>query len=209
MLAAPENIHLIARDDWHKVEELARQTCDYVVPEGGCVEEAISGLFTLPQDILQNEKDHTVSFKEILIDAGTGITAATLIAGFGLLKKEAHIHVCLTASTPDDFENVLDFTKLALEKLSGQNINRLPGYTLHKPPTARSFGSTNKTVFSTITRVARQEGVFLDPIYSCKLYLLFEELLEAKALEGPALFIHSGGILSLSGFQHDLQDIKK
>ncbi len=206
LLVAKTNIHLIKRSDWHAVEQLAYEwqakNNAFIVPEGGVVDDAIPGLITLALDILQNEKDNKITFNEILIDSGTGLTAAVLIACYALLEKKAVIHVCLTA--PVIFTERLRQVCRFLERLTGKKITHIPEYILHEPPTARSFGSVNATIIQTITSTARREGLFLDPIYSSKLYILLQKLISEKRLLGPTLFIHSGGVLSLSGFQDEL-----
>jgi 1-aminocyclopropane-1-carboxylate deaminase len=213
LLVPQKNIEFVPRNQWPLVSEIAAmwqaKNSEYkasVIPEGGSIEDSIAGLATLALDIVQNEAQIGVPFKEILIDSGSGLTAASLIASFGLLKKKALIHVCLAASTPEAFSKILIRTKQALEHLTNQSIDYMPSYVLHKPPTAKSFGSTNSKIFQTIVDTAQTEGFFLDPLYSSKLYLLLLELLETRILQGPALFIHSGGLFSLSGFQSQLKN---
>lgn len=205
------NIQLIARESWHQVHSIATswQTANgstnaCIVPEGGSIDDSVAGLASLALDILYNEKQTGITFKDILVDSGTGLTAASLIAAYGLLKKQAHIHVMLAASTPDTFAGTLDKVKLALEAITGIAIPYMPHYTIHTPTCAKSFGSSNATIFQTIKSTAQSEGVLLDPIYSSKLYLLLKNLLQTKTLTGPVLFIHSGGLFSLAGFQHQL-----
>lgn len=211
LLVPPKNIRLIPRERWHEAPSEAdawkttnSQYRACVVPEGGLVKDSMAGLATLALDILQNEEQVGTVFKEILIDSGSGLTAASLIAAFGFLKKEVHIHICQAADGQEEFLGILHQIKESLEALTGKQIDYMPKFSLHKPTTARSFGSTNATVFQTIAHVAQTEGFFLDPIYSVKLYLLLKELLETKTLSGPVLFIHSGGVFSLSGFQPQL-----
>lgn len=209
LLVPLKNIQSIERDQWPYVEEIAmnwQKTTphSFVVPEGGSYDECIGGLATLALDIVTNEEQLGLKFKEIFIDSGTGLTAASLIATFGYLKKETHIHVMLAASDEASFLNKLDATKEALSKLILQESFALAPFTLHRPPTAKSFGSTNASIFETITRCAQFEGFLLDPLYSSKLYLLLAKQIAAKALKGPTLFIHSGGLFALSGFQQNL-----
>lgn len=212
LLVPKHNIQLIPRERWHQAHEIATlwqiansNNQAYIVPEGGSIDDSVAGLATLALDILRNEKQTGLTFKDILIDSGTGLTAASLIATYGLLKKEAHIHVMLAASTPDAFASMLDLVKQALEKITGVAISYMPRYSIHSPPCAKSFGSTNATIFQTIRSTARSEGFFLDPVYSSKLYLLLHKLAHTKSLSGPTLFIHSGGLFSLAGFQHQLR----
>lgn len=208
LFAAKNNIRLIAREEWHLVHEIASKShLDCIIPEGGQVEDSVAGLTTLALDILHNETQTGLTFKEILIDSGTGLTAASLIAAYGFLNKEAHIHVMLAASTCDAFNQILKKVKQTLETITGMPIQHMPRYTLHAPTCAKAFGSTNATIFNTIKSTAYSEGVLLDPIYSSKLYLLLQKLLAAKELSGPTLFIHSGGLFSLAGFQSQLTHV--
>ena len=68
------------------------------------------------------------------------------------------------------------------------------------PATAKSFGSTNKTIFEEIRRIAREDGILTDPVYSAKLFLTARQTILNKTLDGNILLIHSGGGLTLSGF---------
>ncbi|MBS0654686.1 MAG: hypothetical protein JSR46_02815 [Verrucomicrobia bacterium] len=188
-----------AIEDWQK-----RTPHSAIVPEGGSYEGCIGGLVTLALDIVANEGAAGVEFKEIIIDSGSGLTAASLIAAFGYLEKKAHIHVMLAAS---DEKSFLGQVAAAKEALAGLTLEREAGvspFTVHKPPTAHSFGATNRAVFEAIVACGRSEGFLLDPLYSSKLYLLLGKLITGKVLKGPVLFIHSGGLFALSGFQQEL-----
>jgi 1-aminocyclopropane-1-carboxylate deaminase/D-cysteine desulfhydrase-like pyridoxal-dependent ACC family enzyme len=76
----------------------------------------------------------------------------------------------------------------------------VPDYTLYYPATAKSFGSTNKTIFKEIQRVAREDGILTDPVYSSKLFLTARQTILNKKFGGNILLIHSGGGLALTGF---------
>lgn len=211
LIAAKAEIHYLTRKEWPQVETIAadwhEQQAQYqpvIVPEGGSIDDCLAGLLTLAIDIIQNEETLGVKFKDLLIDSGSGLTAASLIAAFGFLKKECHIHVMLAAGLPEEFLQKLASTKKALETLMQETIEDLPRFTLHTPTTAKSFGATNTTLFDTIKEAASTHGFLLEPLYSCKLYLLLQE--QQNKLAGPVLFIHSGGLFTLSGFQTQLSD---
>lgn len=173
------------------------------VPIGGCMKEGFLGALTLALDLLVNEQEIEKSFSHIYVDAGTGLTAAALILGWAYIQKKTPITVVLLAGTKETFLEGLFFWKSFLEEALLENLPALDNYHLTFPVTAKSFGSCNTKVFDTITKVAKEEGIFLDPIYTVKLYLTVKELLE-KFPEKTALFIHSGGALSLTGFQEPL-----
>ena len=75
---------------------------------------------------------------------------------------------------------------------------------LYRPHVGRAFGSTNKTIFDEIRRIARTEGFLTDPIYSVKLFLTARRIIADEKIKGNCLFIHSGGGLTLLGFQEQL-----
>lgn len=170
-----------------------------VIPPGGSCEEALAGTLTLARDIVRNEKEAGVVFDHIFIDSGTGFTAQTLILAFGYMGKSTHIHVVLVAGREDEFELNLKRWQPKVESLIPSPLPYSPYYTLHSPEDAASFGATNRGIFETIREIAAAEGFLTDPIYTVKLFREGKKLL--PDLKGNVLFIHSGGALTLAGFQ--------
>ena len=76
----------------------------------------------------------------------------------------------------------------------------LPPWEVLRPPTARSFGAVNRTVLAEVARVAREEGLLIDPIYTAKLFLTARAYMD----KGPTLLFCGGGAFELSGFQGQL-----
>lgn len=185
---------------WMQLWEKTLEKLFFWIPLGGCMREGFFGALTLALDILTNEKKIGKEFTEIFVDAGTGITAAALILGLTYLQKKTQITVVLLAGTKESFLKELFFFQSVLEEALQETVPLIDNYQITFPITAKSFGSCNKKVFETITKVAREEGFFLDPLYTAKLYLTAKELLKKE----PSLWIHSGGALSLTGFQEQL-----
>ncbi len=162
---------------------------------------------TLALDIIENEQEHNLEFSHIFIEAGTGLSAQALISGFAFLKKNTHIHVLVACSNSHSFEEDLHNKYLQVHTLFDYEMLAYNNYTLHRPTTAKAFGSTNKKIFFSIQEIARTEGLLLDPVWSCKLFLLLQDQIETKTITGPTLFIHSGGGTSLFGYQKELQKL--
>lgn len=186
---------------WIHLQEESAQESFFWVPIGGCMKESLVGAMTLALDILENEQQLGIAFDEIFVDAGTGLTASALILAWSYLKKSAPIRVVLLAGAKKDFLDQLSFFKTIAEDLLKESII-LGTYELLQPCTAKSFGSCNAKVFEIIVETARDEGFFLDPLYTAKLYLTAKKEGKGKT----ALWIHSGGALSLSGFEQSLLD---
>ncbi len=207
-----ENIHWQPRGNWDKLDSLA---LDYqtlqkgknidvaIVPKGANCKEALLGALTLASNILENEQELGLTFDHVFIDAGTGLMAAALILGFALAKKRCMVHVVLIADTPEAFSKVLEERR----QDAGILHNTLFLYKTYTPTNSPSFGSTNATVFKTIGSIAQQEGFLTDPIFTAKLFFEGRRIIEEEKLMGNILFVHSGGALTLAGFQDQIAKV--
>lgn len=170
------------------------------IPMGGCMQEALPGALTLCLDLLRNEQEIGAFFSHVFVDAGTGLCAIALILGMSYLQRDIAIHVVLIAGTRDEFIETLSYFHSYLQKLLGESFSLLP-YQLYEPFIAKSFGSFNASVRNFIKKTAEKEGIFLDPMYTAKLVMTAQEVVLRDNLQGNRVWIHSGGALSLSGFQ--------
>jgi 1-aminocyclopropane-1-carboxylate deaminase/D-cysteine desulfhydrase-like pyridoxal-dependent ACC family enzyme len=206
LLLNMDSVNWITRENWKDVYEIAKQAYPdkYILKEGGTCFEALAGLLTLPLDILRNEETSNILFEHIFIDAGTALTAISLILGFAYLQKKTTIHVLLLANTETLFLKDLKKYHSEFENYFNVKCPFPTCFVLHKPLNARSFGSTNRKVFDDIQAIARTEGFFTDPIYSAKLFSEAKRIIAEKSLLEKTLIIHSGGALTLTGFHKHL-----
>jgi 1-aminocyclopropane-1-carboxylate deaminase/D-cysteine desulfhydrase-like pyridoxal-dependent ACC family enzyme len=82
-------------------------------------------------------------------------------------------------------------------------------YVIHQPLLTKEFGKVPSFLFKTIADIARTEGFLTDPIYSAKLFHECKNILKEGTIQGNVLIHHSGGALTLMGFQSQLQEISK
>lgn len=207
MFLNEEDIKWIDRNDWFRVEELAQQYINeqtekcFLLTEGASVREAMAGAESLAHDIVCNEKTLDLQFAHIFIDSGTGFSAIALIKAMYTLNHPAIIHVLLLA----------DDEKLFKQKIQGLfpgcdgSYKKLINFHCFYPTNAKSFGAVNATVKKEIKRMAYEEGILVDPIYSAKLFFEARKKILANNLPGNKLIIHSGGTLSLMGFYSVLE----
>ena len=207
------DMHWISRDRWSQVEMI---TAEYVqkraqenvkslyIPMGGSCSASIAGLMTLTLDILRNEKEMHVQFDHLFIDAGTGMTAAVLVLALAWLHRSAHVHIIHLTSKEEDFAALLNRMQKEFEAFIGESLSFSLSFTLYQPENGRAFGSVNQKVLRQIAEMAREEGILTDPIYTAKLFAEGRAIMEKKKLDGNVLFIHSGGGLSLMGYQDEL-----
>lgn len=203
MLLPSSSLHWITNQEWPQIasEYAAAREKAFILPEGGALFPSFLGALTLPLDILRNEKERDLTFDQIFFDVGTGYSAAALLLGLAFLERRVHCHLLLVAGAEEEFRQSVKELHSQFKRWLGKRCPWPEAFTCHLPTLARSFGSTNKTLFQFIFQTAQEEGFFLDPIYSGKLFYHAKGLLKEKKMEGNSLLIHSGGALSLSGFQ--------
>ncbi len=209
MLVSDSSIHWISKAEWpealHRASEYARDKINTVVlPEGAAVFLAFLGGLTLPLDILRNEEDLKVEFDHLFLEVGTGWSAAALLLGLAYVKRTIFCHLLLLANTEKNFRSQLELIHADFELWLGEKCPFPTHFSCESSSLAPSFGSTNTELFRFLIQTARSEGLFLDPIYSGKLFFHAKKKFEANALSGNALVIHSGGALTLAGFQDRL-----
>lgn len=211
MLLPLASMHWIPRSDWcnihaHISDYIDRRFDVELIPEGASFFPAFPGALTLPVDIIRNEQELNLSFDHIFIDAGTGFSAAALLLAFAFIHKPTCCHLVLLAEKEKDFLRRLNQWHLDFEAWIGKSCPFPTNYRCWRSSLAPSFGSTNQTVFKFLIEMSRCHGLFLDPIYSGKLFHQAKKHLEEDySLQGNILIIHSGGALTLLGFQEQIQ----
>jgi 1-aminocyclopropane-1-carboxylate deaminase len=176
-----------------------------VIQEGANMKESLPGSLTLALDIIKNEQENNVYFDHFFIDSGTGFMAISLLLAFSFLNKKSQIHILQVAGDKAEFLTHFKKIKRHFEGILNIELNNDFSFNLYKPTTAKSFGSTNSKIFQTIGNIAHSNGIITDPIYTAKLFLEGQNIIQEKKLTGNILFIHSGGGLSLFGFEEKLQ----
>ncbi|MBS3905278.1 MAG: hypothetical protein KGZ39_08135 [Simkania sp.] len=210
MLIPDSSIHWVPKTNWPKVTQYASAYADgsartVILPEGATVFPAFLGGLSLPLDILRNEEEHKIEFDHLFIEVGTGFSAAALLLGFAYLKKKTFCHLLLLAGTEEEFLKQLQILHADFERWLGQKCSFPIHFSCESSSLAPSFGSTNSELFQFLIRIAREEGFFLDPIYSGKLFYHAKKKMEANPFSGNILVVHSGGALTLAGFQDQLE----
>ena len=204
LLTQPEDILWVENHEWDRVEEIVQRRIQYIkgicIPEGGFCREAIPGLTTLWEDVQVNQQAAALQFQHVVMDAGTGLSAAVIQALLGLYDHPPHLHIVLMASSPEEYLHAYSQVAAWFQELFTIPPTSLITPHLYQPYSARSFGSVNATVREMCQHMACEEGVLCDPIYSGKLFLQAQHLIQTEQIIGPTLLLHSGGGTGLMGF---------
>lgn len=207
LFVSSDSIHWFSKDEWSEVESHAYHYAKnqrkriFVLPEGGFCDEAFPGALTLSLDIIRNEQEMTLQFNHIFLEVGTGLTACALILALHWLEHPCTIHCLLLAEDQNAFLNRLNTCKKMFQDCLQQEISFPENFKTHLPQKTKGFGKVPKFIFSSIRQIAQKEGFLTDPIYSAKLFVEAENILALDQYKGNALMLHSGGALTLMGFQ--------
>lgn len=215
MLADESMIHWIPRGCWPHVAEMAnnlamelneKEHTTIVIPEGCAMPEAMPGAATLALDLLRNEMESKLIFDHVFLDAGTGFQAAATLLAYAFLEKTTVFTVVSMADSRTEFNQNLKISHGMFESWLGMEGPLPNNYEFIHPFSAKSFGSVNKMVLESLLNMSRMEGIFVDPIYTAKLFDTARHVLNNKSKNGNTLIVHSGGGLALTGFQSMLAD---
>jgi D-cysteine desulfhydrase len=178
----------------------------YVIPESGSNEVGALGYLECAVELTDQIEHGAPRFDSVVITAFSGGSQAGLLMGKQLAGLPAEI-VGVPIAWPGDRvrEHVARTVAKAIRRFGlaidvPKRIHLLDGYQ----------GSGRSDVadgdLATIVRLAREEGVVLDPVYTGKAFFGLLDTLrrDARALGSRVCFVHTGGIFSLFAYRESL-----
>lgn len=172
----------------------------YAIPPGGSSPTGTLGYVAAAVELLEQLAARELDFDRILIAASTGGTAAGLAAGLALAGSALPI-TCACVAYPQAE------TRAAVEQLFaqacaelGHSDESLPGSVGFIDALGAGYGIPSAAGLEAIRRLARSEGLLLDPVYTGK---AVATLLESAGPE-TVLFWHTGGAPGLFAYEEAL-----
>jgi D-cysteine desulfhydrase len=176
----------------------------YIVPEGAsnalgawgyirAIEELVNDIANLPGGANQP--------CTLINAAGSGGTSAGLVLGAKMLNLNARvvsINVCddqeyFVRAIGEICENAIAEYHLEIDFARNRDIEIIDGYV------GRGYALSRPEELMLLCEVAREEGIFLDPVYTGKAFFgMVQELKrDPKCFGDRIIFIHTGGIFGL------------
>jgi D-cysteine desulfhydrase len=184
----------------------ARGGRPYVIPESGSNEVGALGYLECAVELAEQINHGAPRFDTVVITAFSGGSQAGLLMGKQLAGLPAEI-VGVPIAFPAD--HVRGYIARTIDKA----IRRF-GFAIEVPKTIHlldGYQGAGRTGVSdealhTIVRLAQQEGMLLDPVYTVKAFAGLTGTLarDPKALGQRVCFIHTGGLFSVFPFRDRL-----
>ncbi len=208
-------IRFCTDDEWGRIDELledlaarvrSRGGAPYIIPESGATVTGALGYVTCGEELVQQIRHGAPAFDTVVITAFSGGSHAGL-----LMAKQLHGLRAEVVSVPIAWEAAR--VRAYVADLIGQARRRY-GLSVEPPGEIRLLDGYQGTgraevraeALETVVRVARLEGIVLDPVYTAKAFAALLDRIRRDPRElGPRVcFIHTGGIFSLFPFRRPL-----
>ncbi|MDU8928766.1 D-cysteine desulfhydrase family protein [Alisedimentitalea sp. MJ-SS2] len=144
--------------------------------------------------------DQKEKFDMIFIASGSALTHIGLLFGLRALGDKTPVHgVCVRRDAQAQTARVAQRLDDLAILLDMPNPTTPDDILIHDRALAPGYGKLSDQTRTAITRTARAEGVFLDPVYTAK--VMAGLILQAPDLQGKrVLFWHTGGTPALFAY---------
>jgi L-cysteate sulfo-lyase len=190
-------VHLLA---WLRVGR------HYFIPVGGYSWRGGLGYVRAAVEIEMQTRALGIENAHLILAAGTGGTLAGLLAGLTLMQSPLQLLAIDVGMLWKGFPASL--ARLAGEicaRLGEKRVfdsNEIP--LLERTYAAPKYGVPSQRGQETIRKLARLEGILLDPVYTGKAFAGLLDLVEQGKLGSnePIIFLHTGGLPALFAFEN-------
>ncbi len=172
----------------------------YVIPEGGSNALGSWGYIKASLEIVNQLKMMQLKMNHIVVPVGSGGTYAGLLLGKFLYDIPYRIHGFNICDNESSFVNrISDIVKKSQRQfnlktnITNKDIHIIDGYV------GKGYGLSSQDELDLIKKMARLEGIILDPVYTAKAILgLVDQIRQGRfRAEDNILFIHTGGIFGI------------
>ncbi|MCX8168743.1 MAG: D-cysteine desulfhydrase family protein [Candidatus Methanomethylicia archaeon] len=180
----------------------------YVIPSGGANRIGVLGYLNASVEILHQLNEMCIKVDYIVHSTGSGGTQVGLCLGMKALNSGIKIIGISCGPSKDTMiKRIKTLTKESIEyfnlplDLDDEDIIVYDDYT------CGGYSIVTKEVVDVIKKVAKQEAILLDPLYTGKAFMGLIDLVEKRIIDkgSKILFIHTGGLPLLFQYDEELQ----
>jgi D-cysteine desulfhydrase family pyridoxal phosphate-dependent enzyme len=176
----------------------------YFIPVGGYSWRGCLGYVRAAVELETQARALGIEKAHLVLAAGTGGTLSGLLAGLTLMDSSLHLMGI-------DIGKLWKGFPASLARMAGEICERLGekhSFVASEIPlleemyAAPKYGVPSPSCQDAIRRLARTEGILLDPVYTGKAFAGMLDLIEKGRLgsKEPIIFLHTGGLPALFAF---------
>lgn len=189
----------------NRAKELSEQgRKPYVIPLGlNNPPLGALGYMKAAEEILQQDG----VFDCMVVASGSGLTHCGLLAGLRALGSNIPVHgICVRRNAPEQATRLAVVADNLKALLNCEDIVEPSDILTWDGALEPGYGHIGKPARDAILMMARQEGLFLDPVYTGKSFAGVPGLLNDGMIEPGmrVLFVHTGGQPALFAYQNEL-----
>ena len=178
----------------------------YFIPVGGYSWRGGLGYVRAAVEIETQARALGIGNAHLVLAAGTGGTLAGLLAGLTLMQSSLQLLAIDVGMLWKEFPaSLARLTEEICTRLGEKRVfdaRDIP--LLEQIYAAPKYGIPSQHCLDAIRKLARLEGILLDPVYSGKAFAGLLDLIEKGKLGStePIIFLHTGGLPALFAFEN-------
>lgn len=177
----------------------------YFIPVGGHNWLGCLGYVQAALEIDEQARAEQIENARLVLAAGSGGTLAGLLAGLALIGSPLKPLGIDVGKLWKGFSASIAHLSSEICAHLGESRNFAPGDVplVEETYVGEMYGSPSAAGFAALQRLARLEGLLLDPVYTAKAFAGLIDLVEKGRLgvDEPVIFWHTGGIPALFAFE--------
>jgi L-cysteate sulfo-lyase len=176
----------------------------YLIPGGGSNCTGALGYVHVALELVAQANDLKLQIDRVVHATGSAGTQAGLIAGFEAMNSSIRV-LGIGVRHPKEKQetNVFDLAKATAEKLGVKSDIPRNAVEANCDYVGDGYGIPSPGMIEAVRMLAREEGIFLDPVYSGKGMAGLIDLIRKGAFrrDENIIFVHTGGQAGLFGYQ--------
>lgn len=176
----------------------------YVIPLG-LTKKPLGALGYM--DAAREIADSGEAFDHYVVASGSGLTHAGLLAGLRALGANDPVHgICVRRDAGQQLARLQTVTETLAEFLQTDPLVTPDDIRVWDGALAPGYGRMGAPAKNAMAMMAREEGLFLDPVYTAKSFAGVVGLIEEGVIApgSRVLYIHTGGLPALFAYQDEM-----
>ncbi len=177
----------------------------YIIPLGGAIPTGVLGYVDAALELAVQIREMKIKPKYIVHASGSGGTQTGLILGSKLAKLNVRIIGTNIIGKPELPKKIFKLAKETVE-IYGLKVNVKPEDIIVYNYDFGGYGILTREVVNVMVKVAKKEGLLLDPVYTAKAFAGLTDLVRKNIIPqgSQVIFIHTGGYPIIFQYENEI-----